>query len=77
MAYRVQQLFMILCHEVNQSLLGNHVQDPATIACALRIVYQSIDRFKKLKWNAASLQDLVSSTPQHAPRSHTRYINSS
>jgi hypothetical protein len=56
MVYRVQQLLMILCHEVNQSLLGNYVQNPATIACALRIVYQSIDRFKKLEWNAGSLK---------------------
>jgi hypothetical protein len=77
MAYRVQQLLMILCHEVNQSLLGNYVQDPATIACALRLVYQSIVRFKKLKWSAENLQDLVSSTPQHAPRSYSRETNDS
>ncbi|KAF4626982.1 hypothetical protein G7Y89_g11173 [Cudoniella acicularis] len=60
MACRVQQLLMILCHEVNQSLLRNYVQDPATIACALRIVYQSIDCCQKLELDAGSLQDLVS-----------------
>lgn len=62
MAYRVQQLLMILCYEVNQSLLGNYVQDPATIACALRIVYQSINYYQKLEWHTGSLQDLVCST---------------
>lgn len=58
MAYRVQQLLMILCHEVNQSLLGNYGQDPATISCALRIAYQSITCYRKLEWRAGCLQDL-------------------
>jgi hypothetical protein len=58
-AYRIQQLLIILCHEVNQSLLGDYGQDPATIACALRIVYQSIDRSRKLDWKVGRLRDLV------------------
>lgn len=64
-AYRIQQLLKILCHEVNQSLLGKNDSDPATISCALRIVYQAIDCFRKpawsakSKWSTGSLRDLV------------------
>ena len=62
-AYRVQELLKILSHEVIKSLTEpeNPDHDPATISCALWIVYSSLNTFRKLKWDAKSLQNLVCS----------------
>ena len=59
-AYRVQHLIEEHCRAVQTSLSStNTTSDPATISCALWIVYKVLNGANKLQWKAKSLQNLV------------------
>ncbi len=59
--YRVQDLMKMICYEVNRSFLHplDLSQDPATISCALWIMYTSLNCFQKLTWRETHLAHLV------------------
>ncbi|KAF8858019.1 hypothetical protein BDZ45DRAFT_411047 [Acephala macrosclerotiorum] len=60
MAHRIQDLMKKMVFEVNKSVTNRQdpKHDPATISCALWIIYSSLNKFQKLAWDAKSLQNL-------------------
>ncbi|KUJ12491.1 uncharacterized protein LY89DRAFT_208565 [Mollisia scopiformis] len=60
MVHRVQDLMEKILVEVHKSLKGRRdlSHDPATISCALWIIYSSLNKFQKLSWDAKTLQNL-------------------
>jgi hypothetical protein len=59
-AYRIQDLIKLVEYEVRESLRHpKSTSDPATVSCALWILYRSIKSQRKVDWRASSLQSLV------------------
>lgn len=54
-AYRIQEMMKTVIFEADKALLGhrNPDIDPATISCALWIIYSSLNEWQKLSFNAA------------------------
>jgi hypothetical protein len=82
-AFRIQELAMMLLRLVNEALYAKPYgsprdYDPATILCALWIVYSSVKKFRKLRddWEFAGIAKLVRSSPnnkQHVILTHLIY----
>jgi hypothetical protein len=59
-AYRIQDLIKLVEYEVHEALRNpGSISDPATISCALWILYRSIRSQHKVHWRASSLKSLV------------------
>jgi hypothetical protein len=60
-ANRIQDLMKQLILKANASLMDRRASnlDPATISCALWIIYSSVNKWQKLGSGAKSLQGLV------------------
>jgi hypothetical protein len=59
-AYRIQDLIKLVEYEVRESLrTPESKSDPATISCALWILYRSIRSQRKVHWRTSSLESLV------------------
>jgi len=69
-AFKIQELAMMLLRLVNEALYAKPIgspkdYDPATVLCALWIVYSSVKKFKKLRddWEFAGIVKLVRKAP--------------
>lgn len=53
----IRQLFRWVVQSLTQDT--NAALDPATISCALSILYSSVNKFRKLDWSNIHVQELV------------------
>lgn len=72
-AHRVQSLLKALSNEVDAALMNrcDPRMDPATISCALWMIYSSVNKWQKLSSNAKSLKSLVRRTHHTCTHANT------